>query len=164
MKTFVQWTRVIVAVALGILFLKAQGGSSAPKDLVGDEARESAYAIVDAVERLLEDCPDGKLAAAIDGCEVLLGPGVAPRRCPATTRPWSDLLRENGFGVQGWTGPYLEQLVADPWGQSYVITVEGFADQRRHVWVISAGPNGKLDTGARDGAPHGDDVAILAHW
>jgi len=165
MKTIVRWIRVSVAIVLGLVFLKAQGGSSDPKDLLGDEAREIGYVVVSAIEKLCEDCDYGKLGQAIgEECAVLLGPGDPPRQCPKPRRPWSDLLSENVFDVQGWQGPYLESLIEDPWGHSFVITVSGLVEGRHHVWVISAGPNGRLDTSARDSTSHGDDIALLAHW
>lgn len=58
----------------------------------------------------------------------------------------------------GWNGPYLATDVgADPWGNRYVINVEFLSvmprafeadgiQEKRAVWVLSAGPDGVFDT------------------
>jgi len=69
-------------------------------------------------------------------------------------------------GRHRWRGPYLEQLGADPWGNRYLVNIKhaGPGDgEPKVVWVLSAGPNGKIDTGpsvAADGSPvpAGDDI------
>lgn len=70
-------------------------------------------------------------------------------------------------GRHRWRGPYLEQLGADPWGNRYLVNIKHAPpgdDEPRVVWVLSAGPNGKIDTSptvAGDGTPvpGGDDIA-----
>jgi len=74
----------------------------------------------------------------------------------------------------GWNGPYFSsQLMADPWGNRYAInvalvdlspgaaTVSGQA--KMAVWVLSAGPNGIVDTPFASSIltavrPGGDDI------
>lgn len=58
----------------------------------------------------------------------------------------------------GWNGPYLaSHLPEDPWGNRYVINVEHLSNsidameadgvqEKRAVWVLSAGPDGIFDT------------------
>ena len=58
----------------------------------------------------------------------------------------------------GWNGPYLaSRLPEDPWGNRYVINVEHLSSsidameadgvqEKRAVWVLSAGPDGIFDT------------------
>lgn len=58
----------------------------------------------------------------------------------------------------GWNGPYLgARLQEDPWGNRYVINVEHLSNsidameadgqqEKRAVWVLSAGPDGIFDT------------------
>ncbi len=67
-------------------------------------------------------------------------------------------------GRVAYRGPYLS-ITADPWGNAYLVTAQGltrtgFTD---HAYVMSAGPNGTLDTNrvqVRTGAftVGGDDV------
>ncbi|MBF0288381.1 MAG: type II secretion system protein GspG [SAR324 cluster bacterium] len=48
-----------------------------------------------------------------------------------------------------WNGPYLEEKsnFSDPWGQKYLIGVQGFYDSTdTQVWVLSAGSDMTLDT------------------
>jgi hypothetical protein len=58
----------------------------------------------------------------------------------------------------GWNGPYIPTDVQeDPWGNRYVINVEHLSNsidameadgfqEKRAVWVLSAGPDGIFDT------------------
>lgn len=59
---------------------------------------------------------------------------------------------------------YLPQDTPDPWGNAYVINAANFA-ANAPVWVISAGPNGVLDTSVNsetlnNAAANGDDIGI----
>jgi len=64
---------------------------------------------------------------------------------------------------------YIPEDKADPWGNKYIINAVNFAIDTNPVWVISAGPNGCLDTTAASqslndvpcvpGQP-GDDIGI----
>ncbi|MFA7402412.1 MAG: prepilin-type N-terminal cleavage/methylation domain-containing protein [Pelobacteraceae bacterium] len=61
-------------------------------------------------------------------------------------------------------GAYVAEDKADPWGNKYIVNVINFSDNNP-VWVISAGPNGKLDTGVNsptlnDLPGGGDDVGV----
>lgn len=67
-------------------------------------------------------------------------------------------------GKIAWKGPYLPSIPADPWGNKYVVNI-GKADPgaSKAVWVISAGPNGNLETAADASSsssisPGGDDI------
>lgn len=52
----------------------------------------------------------------------------------------------------GWQGPYLSHLGLDPWGRSYIIAVG---------WILSAGPNGLLETAPDALSLGGDDVGLI---
>lgn len=67
-------------------------------------------------------------------------------------------------GKIAWKGPYVPSIPADPWGNKYLVNI-GKADPgvSKAVWVISAGPNGNLETAADASAtssisPSGDDI------
>ncbi|MEW6110168.1 MAG: type II secretion system protein GspG, partial [Nitrospirota bacterium] len=45
-----------------------------------------------------------------------------------------------------WKGPYIAIVSADPWGNAYLTNADGFSISDREVWIISAGPNGLMDT------------------
>jgi general secretion pathway protein G len=52
---------------------------------------------------------------------------------------WSDTFK----------GPYMATVNADPWGKQYVMNGEAFLFPSMPVWIISAGPNGVIDTDAQ---------------
>jgi hypothetical protein len=49
-----------------------------------------------------------------------------------------------GFS-KGWSGPYVDSVPVDPWGHRYGVNI-GVMDQGLPVVVLSAGPNGKVET------------------
>lgn len=58
-----------------------------------------------------------------------------------------------------WRGPYVGGAIpADPWGRPYVVNVTAVANAP--VWVLSAGPNGKIQTARTDNVTAGDDVGV----
>lgn len=60
-----------------------------------------------------------------------------------------------------WKGPYLTSVEADPWGNAYITNAKNFdANPAVPVWIISAGPDGKLDTPANSETPVNDDIGI----
>ena len=66
--------------------------------------------------------------------------------------------------VRGWHGPYLEAGIGpDPWGHRYAINVRALADGTSCTVVVSAGPNGQIETPFQGLAivPGGDDVVAL---
>ncbi len=53
--------------------------------------------------------------------------------------------------VQGWNGPYLKTVPADPWGHKYYCNVLALYYGRGsyiydQCWIISSGPNGTIET------------------
>lgn len=67
-------------------------------------------------------------------------------------------------GKTAWKGPYLPSIPADPWGNRYLVNI-GKADPGagKAMWVISAGPNGQLETSSDASATStisagGDDI------
>ena len=53
---------------------------------------------------------------------------------------------ENSRHYQAWKGPYLKDAPPDPWGNKYLIGSSDFEDSNMPVWIISAGPDGILQT------------------
>jgi prepilin-type N-terminal cleavage/methylation domain-containing protein len=71
-------------------------------------------------------------------------------------------------GAACWRGPYLEISPLDPWGRPYVANViathSADATSHRRLFVLSAGPNGRIETDAaatHTTAVAGDDVGCL---
>lgn len=64
----------------------------------------------------------------------------------------------------GWRGPYLQNPVGpDPWGYRYAVNVSAMRSARWNTIVLSAGPNGLVESRfALDGLPTlGDDIVSL---
>ncbi len=74
-----------------------------------------------------------------------------------------------------WKGPYIDSLAKkrDPWGNNYLvlvgamyyptsdIVVTGMTYPKIYGWVISAGPNGKLETAGSNNMLKGDDIGFV---
>ncbi len=60
-------------------------------------------------------------------------------------------------GDMQWKGPYVgSALPADPWGRPYMVNVAATGP----IWVLSAGPNGKVQTRVIDNVVIGDDIGF----
>ena len=72
-------------------------------------------------------------------------------------------------GSAMWRGPYFAgSSPLDPWGRPYIINVIAShvqnATNHKRMWILSAGPNGVIDTNANATATTnvgGDDIALL---
>ncbi len=128
---------------------------------------------------------DGTVTTGDPTVELLRGPGNTPTDSTASGQQWltttklgeleNHLVKNNPgtakYGTIGhfvWKGPYLEKVNEDPWGNRYLINIKngnpGDPD-KKVIWVLSAGPNGKIETNPNaltDSGPAagGDDVAI----
>ena len=76
-------------------------------------------------------------------------------------RSTDDFLTNDTFSVRNWRGPYLAETPSDPWGSAYLVNVNGFFNGKERVWVISAGPNRTLETGAKSTTLGGDDIGLF---
>lgn len=76
----------------------------------------------------------------------------------------------HGYPATGdtkWSGPYAITLPVDPWGRPYVINAANFTSSTTPptpVWVLSAGPNGVINTSIATTAAAtvtgGDDIGF----
>jgi len=74
----------------------------------------------------------------------------------------SKFLASNKPPVPNWRGPYMSISRPDPWGNRYVIVLEGLSSPRSpYGWILSAGPDGVLQTSKRDPELQGDDLGLL---
>lgn len=69
------------------------------------------------------------------------------------------MTNATGYDSSTWKGPYLSDLGADPWGNAYVVSAVYFNTQNP-VWILSAGPDGRLDTAQDSQTLGGDDIGI----
>ncbi|ANM31215.1 hypothetical protein ABI59_19000 [Acidobacteria bacterium Mor1] len=66
-------------------------------------------------------------------------------------------------GSHAWRGPYLAGDLTDPWGNAYVISVAGLRGEAgSNGWILSAGPDGRLDTDDGDASipADSDDLGV----
>ena len=50
------------------------------------------------------------------------------------------------FPKSRFAGPYIGNLDSDPFGNRYLLTAANLSTAGNHAYVISAGPNGQMDT------------------
>ncbi len=95
----------------------------------------------------------------------LYGPGLMPDGNSfdegGESRPLDDALLNARMGGTGWKGPYAAALQPDPWGHAYLVNVEGWVDPREHAMVLSAGPNGRVETRPTVTRAAGDDLLLV---
>ncbi len=75
--------------------------------------------------------------------------------------PLADLLNSREFGGSDWKGPYLESMGADPWGNAYLINAQGYFNRTERTIILSAGPNGVIDTPVTSTYGCEDDIFLL---
>jgi hypothetical protein len=148
---------VLVTVAVVAPEVDAVAGQNARMTALAD-----ANAIGVALRALATDSGGTLFATASDPPSWLFGPGVLPRDNAFARHggfPLSGTVSSNASGSPKSRGPYLERIPIDPWGRAYVV---GF-DQTRAgpIFIVSAGPDGVLNTTSKDGAITGDDVGIV---
>jgi hypothetical protein len=93
------------------------------------------------------------------GAQVLCGPGRLPLAPTPAAERWVTMPRAALVAVVG-DG---QALSADPWGNCYVVNLAAIAaGEPAIVWVLSAGPNGVIDTPFVTASETlaGDDVGI----
>lgn len=77
------------------------------------------------------------------------------------TSPYDDHFVTNANGCyNNWKGPYIATTGADPWGNTYVTNASAFSIPGSPAWIISAGPNGQIETPAFLTTIFGDDVGM----
>lgn len=65
-----------------------------------------------------------------------------------------------GVCYNNWKGPYMTPVTPDPWGNAYVINASALPISGGIAWLISAGPNGQMDTPSNSETIQGDDVGL----
>jgi hypothetical protein len=151
---------VLAAVVIVTVAVVAPGFGA-----VDEESRALARADVNAIGVALRAAMADSAAVAADAASRtwLYGPGVLPGGnafARGTGFPISGFVATNPLRSPGWRGPYLDHVPIDPWGRAYVARIEASRPGRAGV-VVSAGPDGVLDTTPDGDAIAGDDVGIL---
>ncbi|MEK6743446.1 MAG: type II secretion system protein GspG [Nitrospirota bacterium] len=164
------FTLVEVIVVAGIIAILA--GILVPLILKEiDEARISRAAadvrsISNALIILKKDTGQWPITATCGTANTLLqGQGALPTIVgtgwTTTTPDQYDnylMVDDNGCWPVKWKGPYLAGVNADPWGNAYITNADNFLAASGAVWIISAGPDGVIDTSVTNSTIVGDDV------
>lgn len=82
-----------------------------------------------------------------------LGTTAAPGTAISTTTlenwinaNYSGVSTTNTFPKAAFRGPYVASIQSDPWGQRYILRADDLNSSSSHAFVLSAGPNGAIDT------------------
>jgi type II secretory pathway pseudopilin PulG len=108
--------------------------------------------------------PTGKNGRTNVAC--LYGPGAIPPSSfgqGAESRPLEDVLLTNAMGGDAWAGPYADGLTADPWGNAYLVNAEGWVLPGQNAVIVSAGPDGIVQTTAKDTEAAEDDILLVVN-
>ncbi|MBI4844474.1 MAG: type II secretion system protein GspG [Nitrospirae bacterium] len=98
---------------------------------------------------------------------LLTGNGAAPANIDVNG--WDNTttsMLDNHFSTNDdscyapWNGPYMPIVSADPWGRQYVINAANLNIAGGPVWVVSAGPDGIVDTNPVNTITGGDDIGM----
>ncbi len=152
---------ILVALA-GVLVPVVNGELEASKKAT---AQASVNRIATALTEFIKDtsfAPTGEGGKRT--YHVLHSDGAAPRGSSFTSGEATTLERflcRNELKVENWHGPYLRPVGSDPWGGRYVVNSHGFFTNDERVWILSAGPNGRLETSPGDSRPGGDDIGLF---
>lgn len=160
----------VIEMIVMLAIMISLAGIVAP--VVGDEMQESrneraqatVNSIVHALNRYFEDTnvpPSGR-NGGLD-YHYLASGGKNPIGNPFSSGPKAsldDFFFRNTTGTSLWSGSYLSHLDSDPWGNQYLVNVHGYFVSNERIWVISAGPDGRLETRAHDVTPRGDDIGV----
>jgi len=183
---------VEVAAALTVSAVAAGAAAPAIQDYVTQarytRAQQDVHTIAIAVARLESDVMGQSTRdrgwATFD---LLVGPGAVPAAGQGGDSAWlvpagsakvgvlDDHLVTNTAGytthpprqntpIRGWHGPYIESgIPSDPWGNRYAVNSAALANGTSCTVVVSAGPNGVIETAFAGASitPGGDDVLAL---
>lgn len=107
-------------------------------------------------------------AACTAATTLLYGTGTEPRSLAAagfnlTSKiKFMDVLMRDSqecYDTDMYKGPYLPQVEADPWGNHYFLAANNFSNSNP-VFILSAGPNGTVDTPSFSTSLMGDDIGL----
>ena len=129
------------------------------------KAQATVNRIATAITQFIKDtsfAPTGKNGRAT--YHFLYTDGQTPSSNKFASGPGTHLrnfLGQNKLKVTNWRGPYLQDVGSDPWGSRYLVNAQGFFSSSERAWVLSAGPNRKVDTKPNATKPAGDDIAVF---
>ena len=181
---------IVILAALAVLAaLLVPTVISLPEQAEVARARNDARAMGEAIHNLQKDLARWPVYASATGglipanatLERLISdgdppgvsgaPGTADWLTASNTDDLVDHLGNNRLadgsqypvtGEFAWRGPYIPEAPSDPWGRRYIINVRWLRPgaSPNVVWVLSAGPNGIIETTFGQSSLAGDDIGF----
>lgn len=158
-RTRRQIPRLAFAAVLGLLIGQA-GVISTDAGHLGAAARaERVYLDMQSIAGGLREFSDaGQFESqGMQRVSWVYGPGNLPQRTPFEDDGLATPLDRLNHIEQG---RYIQILMPDPWGNAYLANVDGLQAGTQRIKVLSAGPDGTIDTTPSDTDAQGDDVLI----
>jgi len=129
---------------------------------VDDDLQSIATAINDFVVET-RTFPTGHTGAT--NYHFLYSDGVRPRNNVFESGPATHVgkfLESGDLANDDWKGPYLDHGIGpDPWGNAYLVNVNGFYNSSERVLIVCAGPNGQVNTAPSATVAGGDDIVLV---
>ncbi len=154
-----QIPRLALAAVLGLLIGQA-GVISTDVGHLGAAARaERVYLDMQTIAAgLRQFSEDGRFQEqGLQRVSWMYGPGELPESMPfapeGDATPMSRLQESE-------EQRYIQILMPDPWGNAYLANVDGLQAGTQRIKVLSAGPDGVIETAPSDTEAQGDDVLI----
>jgi hypothetical protein len=152
-----QMPRIVFAAVLGLLI--GQAGVIG-HDLGSSARSERVYLDMQAIAGGLRDFSlDGQFEENnLQRVSWLYGPGLIPNEAPfesegSVATPMADVNTDKA-------ARYIQILMPDPWGNAYLANVDGLQAGTQRIKVLSAGPDGTIETSPSETKARGDDVLI----
>jgi type II secretory pathway pseudopilin PulG len=133
-------------------------------------AEEQCRLIALAIQEYLQDRTNEAVKVPVDpltgrALHWLIGPGEPPHTNPfrdgAPNGLLADILLKRDPKIRAWSGPHIERLEPDPWGRAYLVNTHGLTSTTEQTWILSAGPNGVVETTPDSRETGGDDIGRM---
>lgn len=158
------WIRLILSITLAaglttsVVPVLSAGGNEALRDRTRVDCARIAAALTQAIH------DTDRTALQTEHRGWLLGDGAIAEgidASAATTRALNDHLVSGAGAAQTgeWQGPYMMSVNPDAWGNAYAVDAASLRTDGT-TWVISAGPDGVLETSGDDAETRGDDIGV----
>jgi hypothetical protein len=154
-----QVPRFAFAVVLGLLIGQAGVISTDGCNLGAAARAERVYLDMQGIASGLREFSDaGQFERqGLQRVSWVYGPGELPQAAPFDGQSVATPM-DGINNVE--RGRYIQILMPDPWGNAYLANVDGLQAGTQRIKVLSAGPDGSIDTSPSDTEARGDDVLI----
>ena len=154
--------RMVFTAVLGVLIGQA-GVIGYGAGSLGETARtERIYLDMQSIAGGLRDfSADGQFQEqGLQRVSWLYGPGRLPQDAAFVDEGGASALRQVNSEEGGDPNRYIQVLMPDPWGNAYLANVDGLQAGTQRIKVLSAGPDGVIETPPSATEATGDDILI----